>query len=232
MSDVSQGPGWWQASDLKWYPPESQPNYAPPPPPPSQPPPPGYPIPTAGQAPGIPHGNIPQPRPAYPQNQAGGAQTASDSLAAAKVLLANLSLTSGLIYGGLIIAVIGILCPWVTVSVMGIEEGSRDFGPHISWKYAALLVIAAAGWLAWPTVSRSQLQLNRLIGLTAAVGVLGLVFIIGFYDIVSFSSNISEMTYKIADVDPGWGLWLYAAAVIASAAGVVQLWIHSRKTQA
>jgi hypothetical protein len=23
MSDTSQGPGWWQASDGKWYPPES-----------------------------------------------------------------------------------------------------------------------------------------------------------------------------------------------------------------
>src|SRR5271156_2697809 len=111
MSDVSQGPGWWQASDYKWYPPESQPNHATPPPPPSQPPP-GYPIPAAGQAPGIPHGAIPQPRPApYAQNQAGGAQAAPDSLAAVKGLLGNLSLTSGLVYGGLIIAVIGILCP-------------------------------------------------------------------------------------------------------------------------
>ncbi|CAN5576473.1 hypothetical protein BH10ACT1_BH10ACT1_37960 [soil metagenome] len=25
MSDVSQGPGWWQASDLKWYPPDQVP---------------------------------------------------------------------------------------------------------------------------------------------------------------------------------------------------------------
>lgn len=25
MSDVSQGPGWWQASDAKWYPPEQVP---------------------------------------------------------------------------------------------------------------------------------------------------------------------------------------------------------------
>lgn len=25
MSDTSQGPGWWQASDGRWYPPESQP---------------------------------------------------------------------------------------------------------------------------------------------------------------------------------------------------------------
>jgi hypothetical protein len=27
MSDVSQGPGWWQASDGKWYPPETHPDY-------------------------------------------------------------------------------------------------------------------------------------------------------------------------------------------------------------
>ena len=29
MSDVSQGPGWWQASDGKWYPPESAPGFQP-----------------------------------------------------------------------------------------------------------------------------------------------------------------------------------------------------------
>lgn len=29
MSDQSQGPGWWQASDGKWYPPEQAPNYQP-----------------------------------------------------------------------------------------------------------------------------------------------------------------------------------------------------------
>lgn len=35
MSDSTQGPGWWQASDGKWYPPESHPDAAPhvPPPP-------------------------------------------------------------------------------------------------------------------------------------------------------------------------------------------------------
>jgi uncharacterized RDD family membrane protein YckC len=32
MSNVSQGPGWWMASDHKWYPPESHPGYQPPPP--------------------------------------------------------------------------------------------------------------------------------------------------------------------------------------------------------
>ena len=32
MSDVSQGQGWWQASDGKWYPPERHAQYPPPPP--------------------------------------------------------------------------------------------------------------------------------------------------------------------------------------------------------
>jgi hypothetical protein len=30
MSDRPQGPGWWQASDRKWYAPEQHPNYVPP----------------------------------------------------------------------------------------------------------------------------------------------------------------------------------------------------------
>jgi hypothetical protein len=33
MSDVSQGPGWWQAADGKWYPPAPQQPPAPPAPP-------------------------------------------------------------------------------------------------------------------------------------------------------------------------------------------------------
>lgn len=32
MSNVAQGPGWWIASDGKWYPPETHPQYRPPPP--------------------------------------------------------------------------------------------------------------------------------------------------------------------------------------------------------
>jgi PknH-like extracellular domain len=38
MSEVSQGDGWWQASDLKWYPPEKPPDPAALPPPLDQPP--------------------------------------------------------------------------------------------------------------------------------------------------------------------------------------------------
>lgn len=39
MSDVSNGPDWWQAADGKWYPPGQQPSVQSPPPPPPPPPP-------------------------------------------------------------------------------------------------------------------------------------------------------------------------------------------------
>ena len=38
MSDTAPGPGWWQASDDRWYPPEQHPGHRPPPPPATGPP--------------------------------------------------------------------------------------------------------------------------------------------------------------------------------------------------
>jgi hypothetical protein len=231
MSDVPQGPGWWQASDLKWYPPESHPNYvAAPPPPPA----PGRNPAAAGYAPGVAAGPPPQAWPsANPPAQGAGPQNASEGLAVVKGILANFSTTTWLFYGGLVFAVIGIFSPWVDISALGIHEGSGDWGPNIDWKYAALLVIAVAAWLAWPTISGSQIPVNHRIGLTVAVGILGLVVLIGFYDIISFSSALSAQMYNthLVDVDPGFGLYLYAAGVIASAVGVVRIWIQRPKTQ-
>lgn len=57
MSDVSQGPGWWQASDGKWYPPEQAAPTSPP-----AGPPPGYSAPT-GPPPG--YGAPAGPPPGY-----------------------------------------------------------------------------------------------------------------------------------------------------------------------
>jgi len=57
MSDTSQGPGWWMASDGKWYPPETHPSRPPPPPAPPAgpmmyaPPEPAKPTPTAAASP-------------------------------------------------------------------------------------------------------------------------------------------------------------------------------------
>lgn len=74
MSDVSQGPGWWLASDGKWYAPEQHPNYvapppAPTPPPPAPPPPPTPPtsVSPSGEPPSRPgHDALPQTLAATP----------------------------------------------------------------------------------------------------------------------------------------------------------------------
>jgi hypothetical protein len=155
---------------------------------------------------------------------------ASEGLAAVKGMVAKLSVTTGLLFGGLVIAVIAIFCPWATVTEMGIDVASAG-GPNTGWKFAVLLVIAAAAWLAWPTLSGSPMQVNRLIGLTIAVCVLFGVVIIGFINVNSFSSDVAKNTFQIVHASAGFGLWLYTVAVIASAVGVVQLWIHRSKTQ-
>jgi hypothetical protein len=50
MSNAPQGPGWWQASDGNWYPPQQSAGYTPPPPPPSWSAPAAYPqYPTPGR---------------------------------------------------------------------------------------------------------------------------------------------------------------------------------------
>jgi hypothetical protein len=65
MSDVSQGPGWWLASDNKWYPPELSPGW-------SQAT--DGPVPTADtQIQGVPEGQIPwNPAPTVPRSHPGG----------------------------------------------------------------------------------------------------------------------------------------------------------------
>ncbi len=75
MSDVAQGPGWWQASDGKWYSPEQVPGDATPAlatpaiPDGSGPPPVPFPGPDAG---GVPPGDGPQPAPGYGPQPAPG----------------------------------------------------------------------------------------------------------------------------------------------------------------
>ena len=51
MSETSQGPGWWRASDGRWYPPEQHPHYQPPHPPQEAPP--RYHYPPPAPSPGV-----------------------------------------------------------------------------------------------------------------------------------------------------------------------------------
>jgi hypothetical protein len=149
MSDVSHGPGCWQASDLKWYPPERHANYVAPP---KHPSPPGYSIPGAGQAPGI-------PAPPPP----GGAQVASPGFTAAKGLAAKLPVTAWLVYGGLVLAVLATFLPFATLTYFTVVQ---DVSVPAAPRSGMFVLAAAAAWLAWPTLSGSPTAINRLVALT------------------------------------------------------------------
>ena len=91
MSDFSQGLGWWQASDGKWYPPEAAPGTpAPPQPPPQAQPPQQYPQQGYPQQPPQPGYQQPQPgypQQPYPQQQYQQPQPQNNSNGCAKVAL-------------------------------------------------------------------------------------------------------------------------------------------------
>jgi hypothetical protein len=217
MSEAPQGPGWWQASDFKWYPPERQSNYvAPPPPPPRQPPPPGYHNPGAGHAPYMPPGPPHQAHPGYPQYQAAGGQRPSDGLAAAKDIAAKFSVATWLLVGGFVFAVIASFLPWATVNAIIINVSVPLPG---ATKVAVFLIVAGATWLAWPIFSGSQMPVNRLIGLSVVAGLLIFPFLQGLYG-VFFNDYESEHV----DVSPGFGLLLYAVALVAIGVGILRLW--------
>ena len=231
MGDAPRGPGWWQASDRKWYPSQHHPGDVAPPPPP------GNHVPGATQTPGIPLGPSPQGWPApYPQNAAGGAQIVSDGLATVKGVAAKLSVTAGLLFGGFVIAAIAIFLPWVTVtadSPLGGNLYKADASPFTGvWRLLVLLVIAGAAWLARPTLLGSQMSVKRLGGLTAVVGLQIVFLLIGLAD---YAIGVAEKGKAIADtgeeltglhVNFEFGLALYAAATVAITVGAVRIWSH------
>ena len=98
MSDYPEGPGWWQASDQKWYPPESFPSDAPAQqPPPSSAPAPSYGQPAAGQEWGGPPGPGIPPAPGAAPPGAGYPVTAAPK-------------NNGLAVGSMVVSIFSILC--------------------------------------------------------------------------------------------------------------------------
>ena len=145
MSDVSQGPGWWQASDGKWYPPDIA--SAPLPPPPSS----SLPAPDTASSPqGVP---APGPDPA-----------------ATSVPLSRMTTLRWVIFGSLIGSALGLLLAWatatiiVTISVTGLN--TRD-----GKLFAVVLAIAALLTL-WRTMRTNRL--NGCLLFIAWLGLLAL----------------------------------------------------------
>jgi len=228
MSDVSQGLGWWQASDLKWYPPERHPDYVP-----TLPPPPVDDITeTRRQTTGAPAGPPRHARPTpSPDTQMGVVQVPAVNLAKLKDTVAKLSVTAWLLFGGFVIAAIGIFFPWQTVSfnAAGLGElGSDNSALAGGARFAVLLVIAAAAWLAWPARSGSKMSVKRLTGLTMVVCLLVGVFVLGFYGV---SDNNRMNAGSGEHFSAGFGLLVYTAAVVAVVVGTVRVWMHRSRTE-
>ena len=226
MSNVSQGLGWWQASDLKWYPPERHPDYVPP-----LPPPPTDDVTQAERRGWYPHGTPARTRSLSPDTQTVVVQMPHDQYVTVKDTLARLSVTAWLLFGGFVIAAIGIFFPWQTISynAAGLGElGSNNSALAGGARFAVLLLIAAAVWLAWPTRSGSKMSVKRLTGLTVVVCLLVGVFVLGFYGV---SDNNRMNAGSGEDFSAGFGLLVYTAAVIAVVVGIVRVWMHRSRTR-
>ncbi|TSE01528.1 hypothetical protein FOS14_03025 [Skermania sp. ID1734] len=212
MSEQPMGPGWWQASDAKFYPPETHPNYrSQPPGQPSFPAPPAQP-PGAGPTPyrSGPYQSTPyQPAPA-------AEMSISEGLDKVRTAAKRLSATAWTLYLGLFVGVIAVFLTWQTGTdaVLGIDEETALGGVG---KFAVILLSAGAAWCAVPAITGSRMVLWRLIGLSAAVGLLVVLAIVG----LSGYSGVQDFT----DATPSLGLLLYTAAVIASTVGVVRIWL-------
>lgn len=214
MSNAPQGPGWWQASDGNWYPPEQHPSYAPPPPTaPSAPP--GYQ--PAGQAPSPPPGPQSWSAPAaYPQYPAPGGQTFGNAQAAFTGGAAKLPLAAWLLFAGLAVDLISGLLPTWTVSANGETHSIGSTGG--GW-VLSLLGDGVMAVLVWATFARPRRQLGTLIALTVLVGLAVLAVI------VVFTVNVPKSS------SPGAGLFLDAAGIVILVVGIIMAWTSRSKAQ-
>jgi hypothetical protein len=209
----------------------SAPPQQPPPPPPDLrpptgprlPPPPGYGAAEAGQGVGM---STEPPPPAWPppgpQPQGGGAQIASEGLAATKGFAAKLSITGWLLLGGFVLAVISTFFPYAKFTLMGMDAATIH--PNGSAQILVFVLVGAAAGLAWPALTGTQLAVWRLIGLSVLVVVLGSLMVVWFNDADSNNNDV-------AGISPASGLWMYGLAVIGIGVGIVRLWIQRSHAQ-
>jgi hypothetical protein len=208
VSDVSQGPGWWQAGDSKWYPPEQHPNYVPPPSAtPDEPPPPPAP-------------NLPPP----PGGQYAAAGSPGISFDLAAIMPGGLIVLAG----GLLYCVFGFF-PWYTQNIdCGIAPPGVPCAISLNaWRsgtavFSAILFLLAAGVFvakALKVIPAPKVPLE--LAALAAVVLGDLFFLIAFFSVPAGFFGISR----------GWGLWIDLVVVIAINVGAVLQFLHKGRAQ-
>jgi hypothetical protein len=172
----------------------------------------------------------PQARPAAsPQIEGTGAETASDGRATVKGFAAKPSIAGLPVFGGLVIAVVAIFLPFATVSiqVFGMTFRAHEASASGTARFVVLLLVAAAVFLAWPTLTGAAVADWRRIGLSVVVVLLIVVAVVAYIDI----SDNNGKAEGLVKVSVAFGLLLYGAAVVVIAVGVVWLWIDRSRTQ-
>lgn len=112
MSDAPQGPGWWQASDGRWYPPDQVPGPTP--------------TPVPGPPSGLPPGYGYAPGSGYPP--AGPALPSVQGMAVASLVLGILNLVGCCVPFSGVLGVIGL--PLGIIALRRISAGQADPSPR------------------------------------------------------------------------------------------------------
>lgn len=146
----------------------------------------------------------------------------SDGIATVKGIVERFSITTWLLFGGFVLAVIATFFPYATVTAEGLI--SIDVSTNGAAKLYVFLLVGIAAALAWPALSGSEVAVWRLIGLSVVVCVLGALMLVWFHD-ASSSQDEGDV-----NVSPGVGLLLYGVAVVVIAVGVVRLWMLRSQT--
>jgi hypothetical protein len=146
-----------------------------------------------------------------------------------KGFVGNLSITAWLLIGGFVVTFIATFLPYASVSVTSLvlTDVAQDHSANNVQRFVVLLLVGAAAGLVWPALSGSEVAVWRLIGLSAAVGLLAALMLVWFTSV----SSANQEGGGVVDVSPGFGLFLYGVGVVIVAVGVVRLWILRSKTQ-
>jgi hypothetical protein len=207
----------------------------PPPPPPNlppppvgnvlPPPPPNLPPPPAGNVLPPPPSQLPPPpagSPSAPWPTSAPAGTGSplslDGLATIRSMTGRVTLTTGLVFGGLTVATLAVFLPFATITILG--ANFADASLPGKYKVIALVLIAAAAAVAWPALSGVPIDARRRTGLSVLAGLMVVFVAVAFYAVSKGNSEGGEDV----GASPGFGLILYVAAVIAIIVGVSRLW--------
>ncbi|MDA8185133.1 MAG: zinc ribbon domain-containing protein [Actinomycetota bacterium] len=194
MADSPHGPGWWQASDDKWYPPEDHPDYRPPPPKSSRPDPPTHSASGDEIASGFSGGTPAQPRYA--------AATAGAPMPKYHFDARRLATGDRLVGVATLVLFVALFLPWAGLGFFG---GYASVLALDGWMYLVFLVcLATMVYLALRAVNGLELRLplpHRQV-LAAGTGFMLFLTLIAFLTIPTL---------------PHWSLGAFLGLVAAGA---------------